>query len=289
MRHRGMLLLGLWTMLLGGCVSGGSPLTSTSWLPPGQPFQGPHGPNVVQMETALLEGPVGDPFFNQDLWTLTDDQVVDLDRKALLQANGLRVGQVGGLTPARLQALLTSNRSCINPRFIQMRAEHSTRLSVGPPLPVCRFQIRPDEPAAPVRLEQAECTFVVVPSLLPGGQVRLRFTPEIPHGQPLLLPQPADRAAWVLGKQQPTGSFPGLSWEVTLAPNEFVIVGGCYDRPETLGHQFFIRTGETPPRQRLLVIRTARPAVGSLLDSSTPTETSDLRSPPLALQAAWPK
>lgn len=289
MRHRGTLLLGLWVTLLGGCVGGGQPLASTSWLPTGQPFRGPSGPDVVQMETALLEGPVGDSFFNQDLWTLTDDQVIDLDRKALLQANGLRVGQVGGLTPARLQALLTSDRSCINPRFIQMHAEHTTRLSVGPPLPVCRFQIRQDKPAAPERLEQAECTLVVVPSLMPGGQVRLRFTPEIPHGRTLLLPQPADRAAWVLGKQQPTESFPNLSWDVTLVPNEYVIIGGRYDRPGSLGYQFFIRTGETPPRQRLLVIRTARPAAGLLPDPSISTETSDSRSPPLALQAAWPK
>ncbi len=287
MHHRGMVLLGLWAVLLSGCVTGGQALL-TSALSPGQPFQGPNGPDVVQMETALLEGPVGDPFFNQDLWTLTDDQVVDLDRKALLQANGLRVGQVGGLTPARLQALLASDRSCVNPRLIQTHAEHSTRLSVGPPLPVCRFQIHQDEPAAPMRLEQAECTLVVVPSLMPGGQVRLRFTPEIPHGRPLLFPQPADRAAWVLGKQQPTESFPGLSWEVTLAPNEYVIVGGRYDRPETLGHQFFIRTQETPPRQRLLVIRTARPVAGLLPDASAPADASGSRSPPLALQAAWP-
>jgi hypothetical protein len=240
------------------------------------------------METALLEGPAGAPFFNEGLWTLADDQVVDLDRKALLQANGLRVGQVGGLTPAGLQALLTSDRSCINPRFIQTHAERSTRLSVGPPLPECRFQIRQDEPPAPVQLKQAECTLVVVPSLMPGGQVRLRFTPEVLHGQPFVLPQPADRAGWVLGKQQPTESFAGLSWEVTLAPNEYVVVGGRYDRPETLGHAFFIRAGERPPRQRLLVIRTARPAAGLLADLSPPTEATDSPSPPLAQQAAWP-
>jgi len=220
--------------------------------------------------------------------TLADDQVVDLDHKALLQANGLRVGQVGSLTPPGLQALLASDRSCINPRFIQTHAERSTRLSVGPPLPECRLQIQQDEPAAPVRLKQAECTLVVVPSVMPGGRVRLRFTPEVLHGQPLVLPQPADRAAWVLGKQQPTESFAGLSWEVTLAPNEYVVVGGRYDRPETLGHAFFIRADETPPRQRLLVIRTARPAAAWLPDPSTAAESSGSHAPPLALQAAWP-
>lgn len=287
MRHRGVLLWGLWAALVGGCVTGGPALTSTSWLPPGQPFQGPGGADVVQMETALLEGPVGDPFFNQDLWTLADDQVVDLDRKALLQANGLRVGQVGGLTPAGLQALLSSDRSCVNPRFIQTHAERPTRLSVGPPLPECRFQVRADELTTPLHLKQAECTLLVVPSLMPGGRVKLRFTPEVLHGQPLLLPQPADRAAWVLGKEQPTESFAGLSWEVTLAANEYVVVGGRYDWPETLGHAFFIRAGETPPRQRLLVIRTARPAAGLLADLSTPAGTANASTPALAQQAAW--
>ncbi len=53
-------------------------------------------------------------------------------------------------------------------------------------------------------------------------------------------------------------------------------------------YQFFIRTQESPPRQCLLVIRTARPVAGLLPDTSAPAGASDPRSPPLALQAAWP-
>ena len=128
---------------------------------------------------------------------------------------------------------------------------------------------------------------MVVPSLTREGRVHLRFTTEIRHGQAAVVPQPAERALWVLQKQQPTESFSALGWEVTLAPNEYVVVGGRYDRPGTLGQLFFVRPEESPPRQRLLVIRTARPGAGMMPDPFPTGEdkVSVGRSPPLALQA----
>jgi hypothetical protein len=243
------------------------------------------------MDVALVATAAGDPFVNEELWAQADDQVLSLEQKALLDDNGFRVGQVGGVPPAGLQALLTSKRTCSDPRHIQQHAGKPTRLSLGPVLPVCEFQIRQEDRTIPVVLEQAECTLVVVPTLTPDGRTRLRCTPEIPHGHVTVGPQPDhDRTLWMLQKQQPTESYPALSWEVTLAANEYVIVGGRFDRPESLGHQCFIRTGEAVPQQRLLAIRTTRPAATTA--GEPPSTSADEgralgRSLPLALQAAW--
>jgi hypothetical protein len=283
MRHWAVLLLALAV----GCTAG-QPLDSTSWLQPFRPFQGLSGIDVITLETALVEGPVGDRYIDQDLWALADDQVVALDRKALLHDNGFRVGQIGGLTPSGLQKLLTSERTCLNPRRIQLHAGNSTRLALGPTLAASRFELQQDERKVPVQLEQADCALIVIPTLTPDGRTRLHFTPEIQHGKSAFLPQSADRSTWILQKLQPTETYQSLAWDVTLAPNEYVVVGGCYDRVHTLGHQCFIRTEETTPRQRLLVIRTSRPAVGLTNDASVAADDDSpaRQAPPLALQAA---
>src|SRR5437773_2209530 len=64
--------------------------------------------DAVVIDFALLERRLGDPYLDKEIWTHTDQIVVDLDKNALLDDNGLRVGQIIGMTPADLQELLKS-------------------------------------------------------------------------------------------------------------------------------------------------------------------------------------
>ncbi len=290
MRQGRALLLGLLAGLLAGCASG-KPVRSTSWLERWRPFHGPMGADVIHMVVALIERPLDDPFLNQELWTLIDEQAVALERKGVLNENGFRIGQIGGMTPAGLQTLLTSERSCVNPRRLLLHADKPTSLVLGPIAPICRFQNQEDGEPALVCLEQAQYTFRVVPSVTKDGSTRLQFTPVIRHGEKSLTPQPApDGSGFVLQEEQPTKTCSTLAWEVTLAPNQYLVVGACVDRTDTLGSQYFRRRDETVPVQRLLVIRTCRAS------AELPPETDDdvvenvpsqPRIPLIALQAAW--
>lgn len=284
------LLLGLLTCLLGGCLTEQPLHPPSSWMERLRLGQGPGRPDVVVMEVALLERPVGDEYINKELWALTDEQTIPLERKSLLEDNGLRIGQVGGIPPARLLALLTSKRSCANPRRIYLTPQKPFPIALGPRAVSCHFEMEEDGELVPIDLEQAECSLSVVPSLTDNGQIRLRFTPQIRHGEVTLMPQPApDRHGWVLQETQPTEVYSSLAWEVTLPPEEYVVVGGRFDRPRTLGHQFFIRADETVPVQRLLVLRTRCLAQDRIpgscaADEEEPTAS---RSLPLAVQAAY--
>jgi hypothetical protein len=248
------------------------------------------GPDIVYMDVALIETQAGDAYLNDELWTQVDDQVVSLEQKAALDANGFRIGQVGGVVPATLQALLTSKRTCGDPRHIQQHAGKASRLPLGPVMPVCRFQIRQDERTTPVVLEHAECALVVIPALTPDGRIRLRFTPEIRHGQATMAPRPdPDRTMWLLQKQQPTETYHALSWEVTLSRNEYLVIGGRFDRPETLGRACFVWIGESASNQRLLVVRAAGPSVAAAGETHPATSDDGVpvdQAQPLALQAA---
>lgn len=289
MGRKWALLLGLLNGLLAGCLAGEHAHSKSLWSKL-KPFQGPTGNDVVVMDVALLERPVGDLYINEEFWRSADEQVIALERKGVLEDNGFRIGQVGGITPAGLQALLTSERSCVNPRRIQLHADHATTVALGPPLAQCRFQLVEETGPRPVELEQATCSFVVVPSLTPDGHTRLHFTPQIQHGQPSLLPKPAaDRSGWEMQEHRPTERYDALSWDVALAPNEYIVIGACFDRPDTFGHQCFIRKEDAAPVQRLLVIRTSRHVPGVSHDplSNTTEDAAFRRSPPLAYQATY--
>jgi hypothetical protein len=290
MRLRRALFLGLLISLLVGCATD-QPARSTSWLNRFRTLPGPTGPDVVQLDVALLERPVEDSYINGELWTLADEQAVSLEQRAGLEDNGLRVCQVGGITPARLQSLLTSERSCANPHRIQLHAGNPTTLSMGPIAAHCQFQISQEDHLKEILLDQAKYELQVVASLTDEGKTRLRFTPQIRHGEAVPETVPvADRSGYVLRFEPRTESYSSLSWEVTLAPNEYVVVGGRIDRPESLGYQWFVRRDEPVPVQRLLVIRTSRQIQGMGPDASFAVgeeEPTPSKVPPLALQAAW--
>lgn len=288
MHSRCALLFGLLTLMLGGCVTP-QPLQLTSAKEFANPLTGPTGPDVLIMDVALIERPIGDRYLNRDLWTAADEQVIAQEHKGLLEDNGFRVGQVGGLIPPELLSLLTSERSCANPRRMQLRAGKPTSLVLGPLVPRFRFEVRANGQTTPAQADQAQVTLEVVASMSRGGRTRLQFTPLIQHGEATLEPRPApDRSGWILQEQRPADRYPHLAWDVTLPSNEFVVVGASFDRPGTLGHESFIRKEETPPVQRLLVIRTNRtssdPAFGT---GSGGTEAQWAPCPPLACQAAW--
>jgi hypothetical protein len=248
------------------------------------------GTDVVYVQVAMLERPVDDPYINQELWTVVDEEAVPLDSKARLQENGLRVGVLGGLPPARLQKMLTSERGSANRRGISLHAEHSTTVALGPAVAVCRFQLKQNGQPTLLTFAQAECGLEITPTLTEDGRTRLRFTPRLQHGEPRMTPRPSeDQSGLLLQWERPVQMFPALSWEVTLAADQYAVMGGRSDLPETLGCQFFVHRDESMPVQRLLVLRTARasdfgspePAADGEEESSRP------KVPPLAMQAAW--
>ena len=282
------LFLVLASCVMTGCATNPS-RPSQSWYERTSLLQGPTGSDVVQIDMALLEQPVGDRYLNEDLWFLADEQFMPLDRKRTLADNGLRVGQISGITPPGLHALLTSERSNPNPRETQMRAKNTTSVELGPVVEQCHFGINKESAQTTkiIEIKNALCTLELTPSLADDGRVRLRFLPRVGQGSSGGLrgisPQSIN---WLAKQQKPDETFEQLAWDVSLLPNEYIVVGGRYDRPNTLGHACFIRTEEVNPIQRLLVIRVTRLQPESTFDPADQMESVH-QSPPLALQAAW--
>jgi hypothetical protein len=288
MRHWGALGVGLLTWLLAGCVTGPAGRT-TAWLRRSPPVQAPKGPDFIQMEIAVLECPLGDRFINEELWTdsFADEQIVSPEHKEALQANGFRVAQLGGLIPDQLQELLTSSRSNVNPRRRRVMAGYPAALNLGSRAASVHYAITQDGEPVAVDLDQAQCKLIAVPSITPEGRVKLRFTPEVEYGETEMTFQPAPerQEKWQMSLERPRKSYPSLAWEVTLQPNQYMVVGTRIDQPRSLGFASFIQRDEVSGVQRLLVIRTARETAGGAPRPEGMEEVCSRKSPPLAFQA----
>jgi len=242
-------------------------------------------PDAVVMDIAVIERPLGDPFLNQELWQRADQLVIDLERKPLLEANGLRVGQLIGLTPAELQHLLTSPRWCPQPykRLLPSGQRHACCIEVLHPN--CQYDVHLGRTTLDEQVDRAKFCFDVTPTHTADGRTKLLFTPKVETGEAVLPFQPsAHEGNWVYRVERPAKAYPELGFEVTLRPNEYLIIGPDITKINTIGHRAFVEDEGLEPIQRLLVIRTARsthsadePSLAELARSSA--------SPPLALQA----
>lgn len=282
MRSVCAMLLALIAGSIVGCTAG-TPGRSTAWFQTLPAFRGPVGPDVVQFEWALIERPVGDRYLNEDLWSLANEQVIPLERKDVLVDSGLRIAQIGGLLPSAFQDMMRAERYNPNPRRRQVRAGRVTTLALGPVIPICEFRApgAADGQDTCGHLTNVQFSYAITPMLAGDDKVRLSFTPQIQHGETKTVIKPADDGSgWTCGEQAVSEKFGGLSWDVTLGPNEYLLVGCWFKSQQTYGKECFVRIDEPKPVQRLLVIRTSRqltePLSGGPAESleETPTATA---------------
>jgi hypothetical protein len=271
--YAGLVALGL--LPAGGCLGPKPAGLVTAAKPP----VGPPAADAVVLEVSVIEQPVGDGYLNRGLWATVDEGVVELDRKAILEDNGFRVAVTGGQPPDRLLDLLTSERSNPNARRWQLHAGTAKTAALGEPRAACTFQAYQRGEVTAVELAQAQCQLAVTPALTADGRVRLTFVPQVQHGEPQLL-APAAEGEWRLHGSKPVKEFPGLTFEVTLGPQDFVVVGTSAERDQTLGHRCFVTADGPKPVQRLLAIRAGR------LRAPADGPAGDGAAAPLAYQAA---
>jgi hypothetical protein len=211
----------------------------------------------VILDYRLVDQPAGDPFAADSLWTMARCPLPH-DQAALLAENGFRVGVVTGLIPTEFLARVTNERYLIDPRALATAAGEEKIIPVNGPLESVTATVRPawSEPTRTSEWAALECGLAV--SGVPGSSGRFRLTigPTIQSGtkQSWLRPT-GDNTRFVWDQQKTRESFAGMTCEVELGANEYVVIGPT-DRPTgTLGERFFFVSEPARARQRFLVIR----------------------------------
>src|SRR5262249_144898 len=145
--------------------------------------------------------------------------------------------------------------SCSNPQAMMLPPGRTKALYLGPVLARSAYTLVRGTQKTAVELDQARYCFDVTPTLVGDGRTKLTFTPRVEHGEaPLPFEPSPEESSWTLRIERASKKYPELAWEVTLAPNQYLIVGGRLDRPDSLGQRAFIQD-EGDGVQRLLVLR----------------------------------
>lgn len=284
-RRCGLALLPLLLMLGTGCVlpERGE---RTSWL---NRMGSPDDGRCAVLEVALIERPAGDTYLNRGVWEHADELVLDLDRRATLDENGLRVGLLVGAPPEEFQELLLSKRSCSNPHALLIPPGRAVPIYLGGVREQTTFDLVQGPQRHAVALDQARYGLEVLPSAA-EGKTRLTFTPKVENGEPALpFVRTPGSEGWQLRIERPNKRYAELSWEVALGPGQYLIIGARADRPGTLGHRALFPTEEGRPHvQRLLVLRGGRaPAAAASGGAGSATYLTG-PCPPLAVRATMP-
>jgi hypothetical protein len=218
---------------------------------------GLQGPDVIVVDVATLEQPIADPYIDSELWTSVDEQAIALDCKAGLDDNGFRIGVIGGMPAPRLQELLTSDRWCKAHR-VSLRSGHGKTIAVGPAQSDCSFELHASGEKMPRNFAQAQFGMSLTPVRTQDGRVRLAIKPQVELGKRILWVAQAEGESETPTGQHHIEKFSDLAFEVTISPQEYLLIGTRYDHPGTLSNLMFMTPQATRPMQRLLVIR-ARP------------------------------
>lgn len=233
---------------------------------------------TVMLDVAVLEVPLTDRTSLASVWTSADEQIVPAEHKARLEDNGFRVGVVGGIPPAALLTLLTSDRTNPSPHQWIRKPGDAKVLTIGNTIADCQCQIAQVGESSMSTFENAQCAFSIVPGIK-GDEVSLQFTPQIQHGKRNLWPSADGVGNWMMQGQRPIERWTALKFELALANSEYVLVG-MRDKPSSLGEAFFRASGDRPV-ERLIVIRAGRSA-----SAGDPIAQSGRGFQPLAVQAA---
>lgn len=287
MRHGCWLVL---IALLVGCAGGCSASANShgpTWMECAQ-AGAPVDPNILIVETALIQRPFGDPYLCDELWRDTDELFVGLEQRDVLKDNGLRVGQLIGNPPVGFQTLLLSPHCCANPERLYVPAGKTIAQYVGPVRPHCTFAVMLDTGRTELQADQARFGFDMQATLTSNGRTELAFTPKVETGESLLpFRASPESSVWEYRVERPSQKYPQLGWTASLAPGQYLVIGGRPEQIGSYGRTAFVQEYDRAVVQRLLVIRTNRAlSAAGALGPDEPLRAGS--SAPLALQAALP-
>lgn len=242
------------------------PAAATSWRPL-KPRLPDARPDVVDLYYIFLEGDLGDPAIQEEIWSKeADEQCIPLDVKAALADNGLRVGRLGSrLSPAVLD-LLEKNDNNASGRQHHATSGHLAKVQLTEVLPSWNLFQKIDGQPVGNEIRDAQGYLYLTPTISGDSGITLDVAPTIEYGprQQKRVPT-ADLAGWQLRTERETKAFPELRATITLTSGEYALIGAIPDQGATLGQKLFLKDEQDPPKQTLLLVRVVRPNREELL------------------------
>lgn len=253
----------VWLLIIG--LTSGCELISTTNHAKREEFRLP--PIVapkqsVQVEILFVDRPTDDAIMGDSLWREID-QIAGLpaDTRLRLRRNGWRLGHCGSHPPRALAELLelsSGKPEVIDPsrrligRTITVLAGSDAPIEVTDVQPT--LSIFSEKSLEPRIYEDAKCIVRVHIDREQDGWVKLKFQPEIHHGEtiPRLVATPLN---WTRRRAPEIEPLYDQQFEMNLNVGELAVLTAGETDSQTVGDAFFRSLDKSGKLQRMLVVR----------------------------------
>ena len=221
--------------------------------------RGGSAPGLV-LRTALVDRPAGDGYLNAGLWAAAS-RPLPHETAALLGHNGIRVGVISGVIPGEFDALMKADAELLAHTDRTFQPGRPRVVPVSGPAAKLVLATTADLAADPVplTLTGAECGLQITATPTATDLVKLVCEVQIQHGDSqAMLTLGADGVGFSRTEKKPLQAFPALTFELTVGPDDYLVVGPTDSPAGKLGAAFFLDSDSVRARQRLLVVRAGR-------------------------------
>lgn len=247
-------------------------------------LKGISGKDAVRLEISLLEFTPGDSYPNEKIWTLADESGQNLEQRAILEENGLRIGTLGGQIPSELYRVIHSKKINPEPRAVQMFLNQAKQLQLGANYSECAIDLVRDGRITSREYLRANLMLEITPEETGDKRLKLRVTPMVRYGEIEMEPRPVVHPSgyrhFEIVPRHTEDAFGWIGFDLHLGTGEYGIIGCGLGNPKSLGQLAFLNQQTQSPVQRMLLLRAIR-------HISATEESADHEGPlPIASQAA---
>ena len=266
---------GLATMALAGCnltPSGirqkadqaAAAVFNTNSSRPGRMLE----PKYCKIDSAILSRPVGDRAVDSSLWNVADEQVVPLDLRQSLEANGLRVGIITGALPTDVMETFRPNPPLQEAQWVHIampEGEH-TPIAVGGQTESVTLLLNHKGKIDGRDYSNASGRLIVTTGHEGPHDVSLRIVPEVHHGltrrtiAPIQNPGPFAQQEFSIKDGQQEDILRDLSMQIDVKPGQTVVIGCRASQARSLGTFLFTQPEPGSDRmfQTVLLLQASR-------------------------------
>lgn len=219
----------------------------------------------IQIATVTLNHNQGRQL--QETMRELDEQVMAVDQRRRLAANGIRAGTLDTQLPSAIRLLLleathrrehptaeTYNRSQDQQRFIQCRSEKRYVVRLWDPLDTLEIDHFDGDTTLRESFEDASGQMAVRCTPLGSRGATVRLTPEVEHGKVRQKFVPSGGAFHLVARREHE-AYADLTSELTLRPGETALIT-CSEATHGLGQSLFRNADST--QQKILLVRLAQ-------------------------------